>query len=38
MDYYKSPSGQNNVEWFLNKVNNVEFRKNKFFKQNGKPI
>ena len=37
MDYYKSPSGQNNVEGFLNKVNNVEFQKSDFFKQNRKP-
>ena len=25
MDYYRSSFGQNNVQWFLNKINNIEF-------------
>ena len=37
MGYYKSPFGQNNVKWFLNKINNIEFQMRKFFKQNLKP-
>ena len=35
--YYKSPFGLNNVEWFLNRVNNIEFQMSEFFKQNIKP-
>ena len=37
MDYYKSSLGGNNVKWFLNKINNVEFQMKEFFKQNLKP-
>ena len=37
MGYYKSPFGQNNFEWFLNKINNIEFQMREFFKQNEKP-
>ena len=37
MDYYKSTFGENNVKWFLNKVNNLEFQMSEFFKQNLKP-
>ena len=37
MDYYKSTLGNNNVEWFLNKINNIEFQMSEFFKQNLKP-
>ena len=37
MGYYKSPFGQNNVEWFLTKINNIEFQMREFFKQNIKP-
>ena len=37
MDYYKSPFGENNVKWFLNKINNIEFHMCEFFKQNQKP-
>ena len=37
MGYYKSPFGKNNVEWFLNKINNIEFHMSEFFKQNLKP-
>ena len=29
--YYKSPFGQNNVEWFLIKINNIEFQMREFF-------
>ena len=35
--YYKSPFGRNNVRWFLNKINNIEFQMRDFFKQNIKP-
>ena len=35
--YYKSPFGQNNVKWFLNKIDNIEFQMCEFFKQNLKP-
>ena len=37
MDYYKSTFGDNNVEWFINKINGIEFRMSEFFKQNLKP-
>ena len=37
MDYYKSTFGANNVKWFLNKINNIEFQMSEFFKQNLKP-
>ena len=37
MGYYKSTFGDNNVKWFLNKINNIEFRMGEFFKQNLKP-
>ena len=37
MDYYKSTFGENNVKWFLNKVNNMEFQMSEIFKQNLKP-
>ena len=37
MDYYKSTFGENNVKWFLNKVNIIEFQMSEFFKQNLKP-
>ena len=37
MGYYKSPFGQNNVEWFPNKINNIEFQMRDFFKMNRKP-
>ena len=37
MDYYKSTFGENNVNWFLNKINNIEFQMSEFFKQNLKP-
>ena len=37
MDYYKSTFGENNVTWFLNKINNIEFQMSEFFKQNLKP-
>ena len=37
MGYYKSPFGKNNVKWFLNKINNIEFKMSEFFKQNQKP-
>ena len=37
MDYYKSTFGENNVKWFLNKINNIEFQMSEFFKQNLKP-
>ena len=37
MDFYKSTFGQNNVKWFLNKLNNIEFQVSEFFKQNLKP-
>ena len=35
--YYKSAFGSNNVEWFLNRVNYIEFQMSEFFKQNLKP-
>ena len=35
--YYKSPFGRNNVEWFLNKINNIEFQMREFLKLNRKP-
>ena len=35
--YYKSTFGEINVNWFLNKVNNIEFQMSEFFKQNLKP-
>ena len=35
--YYKSPFGSNNVEWFLNRVNYIEFQMSEFFNQNLKP-
>ena len=38
MDYCKSTFGDNNVKWFLNKINNIEFQMSEFFKQNLKPI
>ena len=37
MDYYKSTFGDNNVKWFLDKINNIEFQMSEFFKQNLKP-
>ena len=37
MDYYKSTFGENNVKWFLNKINNIEFQMSEFLKQNLKP-
>ena len=37
MDYYKSTFGENNVKWFLNKFNIIEFQMSEFFKQNLKP-
>ena len=37
MDYYKSTFGENNIKWFLNKINNIEFQMSEFFKQNLKP-
>ena len=36
MGYYKSPFGQNNVEWFPNKINNIELQMREFFKMNRK--
>ena len=36
MDYSKSPFGQNNVDWFLKKVRNVEFQLKEFFELNKK--
>ena len=35
--YFKSPFGQNNVDWFLEKINNIEFQMRNFFKLNIKP-
>ena len=35
--YYKSSFGENNVKWFLNKINNRDFQMSEFFKQNLKP-
>ena len=35
--YYKSTFGEINVNWFLNKINNIEFQMSEFFKQNLKP-
>ena len=37
MDYYKSAFGDNNVKWFLNKINKIEFQMSEFFKQKLKP-
>ena len=37
MDYYKSTFGENNIKWFLNKINSIEFQMSEFFKQNLKP-
>ena len=37
MGYYKSTFGGNNVTWFLNKINSIEFQMSEFFKQNLKP-
>ena len=37
MGYYKSTFGDNNVKWFLNKINSIEFQMSEFFKQNLKP-
>ena len=37
MGYHKSPFGENNVEWFLNENNNIEFQMREFFKLNRKP-
>ena len=37
MGYYKSHFGQNNISWFLNKINNIEFQMSEFFKLNRKP-
>ena len=37
MDYYKSTFGENNVKWFLNKINNIEIQMSELFKQNLKP-
>ena len=37
MDYYKSTFGDNNVKWFLDKINNIEFQMSEFFKQSLKP-
>ena len=37
MGYYKSTFGGNNVKWFLNKINSIEFQMCEFFKQNLKP-
>ena len=37
MDYHKKTFGDNNVNWFLNKINNIEFQMSEFFKQNLKP-
>ena len=34
MDYYKASFRDNNVKWFLNKINNIEFQMSQFFKQN----
>ena len=37
MDYDKSTFRENNVKWFLNKINNIEFQMIELFKQNLKP-
>ena len=37
MGYYKSPFGQNNISWFLYKINKIEFQMRKIFKLNRKP-
>ena len=37
MGFYKSTFGKNNVKWFLNKINIIEFQMSEFFKQNLKP-
>ena len=37
MGYYASTFGENNINWFLNKINNIEFHMSEFFKQNLKP-
>ena len=37
MDYYESTFGDNNIKWFLNKINSIEFRMSEFFKQCLKP-
>ena len=37
MGYYKSTFGKNNVKWFLNKINIIEFQMSEFFEQNLKP-
>ena len=37
MQYHKSPFGENNVEWCLHKINNIEFQTREIFKMNGKP-
>ena len=31
MDYYKGTFGENNVKWFLNKINSIEFQMSEFF-------
>ena len=36
-DYYESTFGDNNVRWFLNKINAIEYQMSEFFKQNLKP-
>ena len=36
MGYYKSAFGENNVKWFLNKIDNIEYKMSEFFKQNQK--
>ena len=36
-DYYKSPFGQSNVEWFFKKIINPEFRMREFSKLGRKP-
>ena len=37
MDYYESTFGDNNIKWFLNRINSIEYRMSEFFKQNLKP-
>ena len=37
MDYYESTIGENNLMWFITKINDIEFRMSEFFKQNLKP-
>ena len=37
MGYYQSLFGQKKVNWFLNKIINIEFQMSEFFKLNRKP-